>query len=50
MKCIAEEPNFDLGRFIHLKDKLVDLEFRLIDVVGSNYFCKISRGILVINA
>ena len=41
MKCIAEEPNFDLVRFIRLKDKLVDLEFRFIDVVGSNYFCNI---------
>ena len=41
MKSIAEEPNFDIVRFICLKDKLVDLEFRFIDVVGSNYFCNI---------
>ena len=41
MKSIAEDPNFDLVRFIRLKDKLVDLEFRFIDVVGSNYFCNI---------
>ena len=50
MKSIAEEPNFDLVRFIRLKDELVDLEFRFIEVVGSNYFCNISSGILLINA
>ena len=50
MKCIVEEPNFDLVRFIRLKDELVDLEFRFIDVVGSNCFCNISSGILLINA